>query len=173
MTPPFVPDIKSIDDTHYFDEEDPISDFSESLSGPPPTADDIAEALNPFSREIQTIAKSFIERPHDSVRLRKAERDIDALPMCEEQREYLKSFVKHYGRKEKKRPRDRLLRDKDVAPKVLELRKKGAFLGYTYRRFRPRRDGLSGAGPNRQGGVVVGSGTSKRNVWHRARLSIH
>jgi len=117
MTPPFVPDIKSIDDTHYFDEEDPISDFSESLSGPPPTADEIAEALKPFSREIQTIAKSFIERPHDSVKLRKAERDIDALPMCEEQREYLKSFVKHYGRKEKKRPRDRLLRDKDVALK--------------------------------------------------------
>lgn len=36
--------------------------------------------------------------------------------------------------REKKRPRDKLLRDPEVGKKVLELRKKGAFLGYTYRR---------------------------------------
>lgn len=173
MTPPFVPNIKSMDDTHYFDEEDPISDFSESTSGPAPTVGEIDEALRPFSQEIQLLAKKFIERPHDSVKLKKVERDIDAFPMCEDQKEYLKGFVKHYGRKEKKRPRDRLLRDKDIAPTVLELRKKGAFLGYTYRRYRPRRDRMSSASPDRQGGVVVGSGTAKRTVWHRPRLSIH
>ena len=38
--------------------------------------------------------------------------------------------------KEKKRPRDRVLRDKVVGRQVLDLRKKGAFLGYTYRRPR-------------------------------------
>jgi protein-serine/threonine kinase len=37
-------------------------------------------------------------------------------------------------RKEKKRPRDKLLRDPYVGRTVLELRKKGAFVGYTYRR---------------------------------------
>jgi protein-serine/threonine kinase len=37
-------------------------------------------------------------------------------------------------RKEKKRPRDKLLRDPHVGRAVLELRKKGAFIGYTYRR---------------------------------------
>lgn len=37
QTPPFVPEIKSMDDTHYFDEEEPISDFSESVADPPPT----------------------------------------------------------------------------------------------------------------------------------------
>lgn len=36
--------------------------------------------------------------------------------------------------KEKKRPRDKMLRDPEVGKMVLELRKKGAFLGYTYRR---------------------------------------
>lgn len=36
--------------------------------------------------------------------------------------------------KEKKRARDKMLRDPDLGKKVLELRKKGAFLGYTYRR---------------------------------------
>ena len=30
MVPPFVPQIASAEDTHYFDEEEPISDFSES-----------------------------------------------------------------------------------------------------------------------------------------------
>ncbi|KAF2850273.1 Serine/threonine-protein kinase-like protein cbk1 [Plenodomus tracheiphilus IPT5] len=39
-------------------------------------------------------------------------------------------------KKEKKRPRDKLLRDPQVGRAVLELRKKGAFVGYTYRRPR-------------------------------------
>jgi hypothetical protein len=39
-------------------------------------------------------------------------------------------------KKEKKRPRDKLLRDPQVGRTVLELRKKGAFMGYTYRRPR-------------------------------------
>ncbi|KAH7064482.1 hypothetical protein BKA63DRAFT_572381 [Paraphoma chrysanthemicola] len=37
-------------------------------------------------------------------------------------------------KKEKKRPRDKMLRDPHVGRAVLELRKKGAFVGYTYRR---------------------------------------
>jgi protein-serine/threonine kinase len=136
MTPPFVPNINSTDDTHYFDEEEPISDFSESLQNMTPTVEDIADALKPFNREIQILATGFIERPHDTVRLRKMEREIDGFVMCEEQKEYLKQFVKLYGKKEKKRPRDKLLRDKETAPRVLQLRKEGAFLGYTYRRIR-------------------------------------
>ena len=87
--------------------------------------------------------------------------------MGEEQKDYLKAFVKHYGRKEKKRPRDKLLRDRDTAPKVLELRKQGAFLGYTYRRFRGGRQ--SQARP----GIVPASNTGGKRVWYRARLSIH
>ena len=39
-------------------------------------------------------------------------------------------------RKEKKRPRDKILRDPQVGRTVLEIRKKGAFIGYTYRRPR-------------------------------------
>jgi protein-serine/threonine kinase len=172
MVPPFVPNIKSVDDTHYFDEEEPISDFSESVSGAPPTAEEVSQALKVFNRETQVLAKGFIERPHDSVKLRKVEKEIDSFLLPDEQKEYLKAFVKQYGRKEKKRPRDRLLRDKDTAPKVLELRKKGAFLGYTYRRFRPAGQSIGKASASRQGSVV-GSVASKRTVWHRARLSIH
>ena len=166
MTPPFVPNIKSTDDTYYFDEEDPISDFSESLSNFTPTVQEVVDALRPFNREIQILATGFIERPHDTVRLRKVEREIDGFVMCEEQKEYLKSFVKHYGKKEKKRPRDRLLRDKETAPKVLELRKRGAFLGYTYRRIRA-------VGSVGRSGGAAGSVASKKAVWHRTGLSIH
>ena len=36
-------------------------------------------------------------------------------------------------KKEKKRLRDKLLRDPEVGQTVLELRKKGAFINYTYR----------------------------------------
>jgi len=168
--PPFVPEITSKEDTQYFDEDEPISDFSDSVSGPPPTTQEISDALKPFNREIQIIAKGYVETLHDSIKLRRVEREIDGFMMCDEQKEYLKAFVKHYGRKEKKRPRDKLLRDREMAPKVLELRKKGAFLGYTYRKFRH--------GKGSQGSSLVGSqksigSVSKKNVWHRARLSIH
>jgi len=37
-------------------------------------------------------------------------------------------------RKEKKRPRDKILRDPFMAATALEVRKSKAFLGYTYRR---------------------------------------
>ena len=39
-------------------------------------------------------------------------------------------------KKERKRPRDRILRDRKAGKTALEIRKKGAFLGYTYRRPR-------------------------------------
>jgi hypothetical protein len=39
-------------------------------------------------------------------------------------------------KKDKKRPRDKILRDPEVGRTVLEIRKKGAFIGYTYRRPR-------------------------------------
>lgn len=161
MVPPFVPNIKSMEDTHYFDEEDPISDFSESMIHPEATLEDIAEALKGFNREIRILATAYIDKPHDTVKMRKIDKEIENFNVNDEQKHYLKGFVRMYGRKEKKRPRDRLLRDKDVAPKVLELRKEGAFLGYTYRRIRPARSD--------KGSMSM----RKREVWHRAQLSIH
>lgn len=168
-TPPFVPNIKSLDDTHYFDEEEPISDFSDSSPDVEPDGEEVDYALRPFHPQVRALAMGFIGRPYDSTRLRKVEKDIDAFNMGDEQTEYLKAFVRHYGRKEKKRPRDRLLRDKDMAATVMELRKKGAFLGYSYRRMRAAKDGL---GSSCDGPLVVNSVT-KKNVWRRARLSLH
>jgi protein-serine/threonine kinase len=173
MTPPFVPNIKSTDDTHYFDEEDSISDFSASASQAQPTTEEVADALKKFNRELQILATGFIERPYDSIRLRKVDKEIDAVNVSDEQKNYLKEFVKRYGRKEKKRPRDRLLRDRDLASKVLELRKRGAFLGYTYRRIRTGKVDLGKAAVSGISGAVVAGSPGKRNGWHRMRLSIH
>lgn len=173
--PPFVPAIKSMDDTHYFDEEDPISDFSESVDQQQAGPGEVADALKHFNREIQILAKGFIEKPYDTARLKKIEKEIETFNMADEQKEWLKAFVRHYGKKEKKRPRDKLLRDKDTAAKVLELRKKGAFLGYTYRRYRPTREtyGRASTGSRRSAYWASGSMSGKRTVWHRARISIN
>lgn len=170
MVPPFVPDISSTEDTHYFDEEEPISDFSDSACLPPPTFDDITDALKPFNRDIQLLATGFIDKPADSVKMRKIEKEIDTFNVCEEQKDYLKCFVRHYGKKEKKRPRDRCLRDRELAPRVLEIRKKGAFLGYTYRRIRYTKSGSNTVRRTEYGSVTS---PGKKKVWHRARLSIH
>lgn len=49
----------------------------------------------------------------------------------------LRSVLKRKShKKDKKRPRDKVLRDPLVGRTVLEIRKKGAFIGYTYRRPR-------------------------------------
>jgi hypothetical protein len=37
-------------------------------------------------------------------------------------------------KRERKRPRDKILRDKGVGKTALEIRKRSVFLGYTYRR---------------------------------------
>ncbi|KAG9242652.1 kinase-like domain-containing protein [Calycina marina] len=171
MTPPFVPNIKSTEDTHYFDEEDPISDFSDSVSCAEQKIGDIENALRPFSQRIQLLATGFIDRPHDSVTLRKFDRDIDNLSINAEQKTYLKGFGRHYGPKDRKRPRDKLLRDRSTAPKVLQLRKQSAFLGYTYRRIRGGKEGfkvIRGPMPRAGSSVVM-----NKSAWHRARLSIH
>lgn len=140
MTPPFVPAIKSLDDTHYFDEEEPISDFSTSMDEDggltPPTEEDLNDALRCFNREIQILARGYVGSAYDSTKLRRIEREIDGFTLGEDQKEYLRGFVRAYGRKEKKRPRDRLLRDQEYRAGVLECRKRAAFLGYSWRRMR-------------------------------------
>ncbi|KFY80491.1 hypothetical protein V499_00669 [Pseudogymnoascus sp. VKM F-103] len=180
MTPPFVPAIKSIDDTHYFDEEEPISDFSTSVDDAvnltPPTDDELDAALRCFNREIQILARGYVGSAYDSTKLRRIEREIEGFVMGEEQKEYLRGFVRAYGRKEKKRPRDRLLRDGEYRQRVLECRKRGAFLGYSWRRIQKNslRD-LSekkgtGGGMGRNG---LGAAKGKAKVWMRGRLSVN
>ena len=105
--PPFVPDVKSREDTKYFDEEDPVSDVDDE-SSPDHLPEVSADAA--AGRATQVDGAQW-QRDDAEAKNKKAV-------------------------KEKKRPRDRVLRDKVVGREVLELRKKGAFLGYAYRRPR-------------------------------------
>ncbi|KAI0818056.1 kinase-like protein [Xylaria sp. FL0064] len=234
ITPPFVPRIASIEDTHYFDEEEPISDWSESGSdddndedddndddagseaglrealqqqqklpaleanpllamhaaiaaaptgectnlspftppGPPHTGSLIHNAhpstavprsaqkmaamqaqLAAFPRHIRSILAQFVASPYDSTRLKRMDREINALAAASTPpttattasgasvhfqesalAEQMKAFVRAFGRRERKRPRDRLLRDRKTKATVLRVRKETAFLGYTFRR---------------------------------------
>lgn len=230
LDPPFVPMIRSPDDTQYFDEDEPITDFSKSDDDdedqPPPDpqesspgvnlnnaagrdgADDnaaatplasnldaspastvnytqqptspesqpadsprdevpasskpkvaaaaataavmsataskkraereahLAEALGRFDRGIQHAVRSWLAVPYDSLRLRNFELQVDVEPSLRAaDRDALKALVRAHGRKERKRPRDRLLRDPRTKKVVLEERKKTAFLGYDWARM--------------------------------------
>ena len=187
LEPPHVPQLGSMDDTRYFDEEDEISDWSESdtsesdqidtpshhhhhqpedatdpptLSPPgntppdspetalPPTAaplraapsraDEAREAMAGFRRSVQRWAMTAIATPYDTARLRALDAQIDSMSgLNPSERAALRHFIRVFGRKERKRPRDRLLRDKTTRNIVMEVRKKTAFLGYTWRRMRP------------------------------------
>ena len=122
--PPFVPDTSGVDDTKYFDEEDPISDVDDAASqssdyedierglasgkfGNTPATQ--VDGANGQHHHVIEFAATHNTKPHS--------RDANAAK-C----------------KTKKRPRDKVLRDKEVGRKALDLRKKGAFIGYTYRR---------------------------------------
>lgn len=139
LSPPFVPRIDSVEDTHYFDESEPIEDWSESTPSPGGLSpDDVKTILCDFREGVQIMAMQLVATPYDSAKLRTIDQQIDAIAaLAAEEKEVLKHFVRLYGRKERKRPRDRLLRDEGTKNVVMEVRKQTAFLGYTWRRMRP------------------------------------
>ena len=114
--PPFVPHVHGGQPiTKYFDDENDIMSASDHLDS---SSYEAVEELKFAANEETSPA---------------AETDKAAPPSASEQ---IVSSVQKVKRrkKEKKRPRDKLLRDPQIGRKVLELRKKGAFVGYTYRR---------------------------------------
>ena len=116
--PPFVPDVKGREDTKYFDDEDELSDVEDVSSCS--VLDKIAGPNVEQGRPVQVDGAVAAQgaSPQNA-------QDVEDADGAEK---------KPAKVKEKKRPRDRVLRDKDVSRKVLEIRKKGAFAGYTYRR---------------------------------------
>ncbi|MCJ1473352.1 hypothetical protein MMC13_002003 [Lambiella insularis] len=137
---PEVPDVKSRYDTKYFDEEEPISDVDDASS----TSSVQEQELKAQEAYEEGIAAAYnaalagqgnmdgAQNANEAIRAEVAKQDV-AIAVGEA------DLAGKQGEKvkEKKRPRDRILRDTAVAKQVLDLRKKGAFLGYTYRRPRP------------------------------------
>lgn len=133
--PPFVPKVKSWEDTKYFDEDEPISDVDDV------STDVSAEDANNEHEQADASPKQYpmADGPVADTVL-KGPNGVKPNPGATvaqnggEQVAQKSAGKSHRKRKEKKRPRDKILRDEEVGGKVLDIRKKGAFLGYTYRR---------------------------------------
>ncbi|KAL8848561.1 MAG: hypothetical protein Q9221_006450 [Calogaya cf. arnoldii] len=127
--PPFVPDVKGRDDTKYFDEEEPVSDVDDaSRTGSSVDHDAKAGAPRNVAAAIVTNQLDGAHGPQTTTTVRGF--GDDGSPSLRQGDNTARSAKP----KEKKRPRDRVLRDKEVGRTVLEMRKRAAFLGYTYRR---------------------------------------
>lgn len=113
--PPFVPKVRGWEDTRYFEDDGAMGDVDGAAAGNTDQESD-AEA---GSNSLQTLEPSKVAKPLG----KKA-------PTAKKSSTKVQKKVV----KEKKRPRDKILRDEMVGKTVLEMRKRGAFLGYTYRR---------------------------------------
>ncbi len=102
-----------------------------------PIADSINDALDALDASVQVRALEWIATPYDASRLKLIDAEIDQLlatGLPAPEAEALRCFVRRYGKREKKRPRDRLLRDKHTKKLSMELRMRHTFMGYTWRR---------------------------------------
>lgn len=125
--PPFVPRVHGGQPiTKYFDDEAEIMSASDHLDSSSYEA--VGELL------VSNLADRVGENETTPLVQPATQQNSIAKPA---QALFAKSLQEMKRRKrEKKRPRDKLLRDPDVGRTVLEIRKKGAFVGYTYRRPR-------------------------------------
>jgi protein-serine/threonine kinase len=121
--PPFVPRVRGDQPiTKYFDDENEIMSASDHFDS---SSYDNAEGV--------IVPNTVTKLKDDDEVAPTAQPGVAADPPAFEQ--VCTAIGKMRRRnKEKKRPRDKLLRDPQVGRTVLELRKKGAFIGYTYRR---------------------------------------
>ncbi|OJD24367.1 AGC/NDR/NDR protein kinase [Blastomyces percursus] len=131
--PPFVPKVKSWEDTKYFEDEDPISDMEDGSSQgdtcpetevPGPVANNLDSS---HTVKVMDIGAQT-DGPQAASMKEVLKRSGKAGPEANAQEKWQKK------KKEKKRPRDKILRDEIIGRQALNLRKRGAFLGYTYRR---------------------------------------
>jgi protein-serine/threonine kinase len=123
--PPFVPRVHGGQPiTKYFDDEAEIMSASDHLDS---SSYEVVEGL--------ATPDDPTHRGEDDITPQAGIKQDGAAPPTHEG--FAKTFQNIRRRKrEKKRPRDKLLRDPQVGRTVLEIRKKGAFVGYTYRRPR-------------------------------------
>ena len=157
--PPFVPRVKDWEDTKYFDEEQPISDIDSVSSDEeaeeqemrkiekavekletPPEVDQGSKASQHHHEDQHIIPSTALKlNANEKVLTLKTPdgKPIAALPLNT-------TLVQHDAaenvdlapkkNKEKKRPRDKILRDPETGKTAVKMREKGAFLGYAYRK---------------------------------------
>lgn len=123
--PPLIPRVRNWEDTRYFDDWKGIANIEEASPNSDLEEDDTDHDEKPDSAapgRPQSQPRPTLEPPTTGT----------APPMRTEAS--AKKAQEAEKRREKKRPRDKILRDKKIGKTALEIRKRGAFLGYTYRR---------------------------------------
>ncbi|KKK12347.1 hypothetical protein P175DRAFT_0557369 [Aspergillus ochraceoroseus IBT 24754] len=126
--PPFIPKVKNWEDTRYFDD-----------GGYPSDPDDIStdsEGGHPEVGKVSGDDKGGHYAEQDEGKRNNPVFDRNIAPN-NDAKDVANSSAKGKKKKrhnEPRRPRDKILRDKRLRKTVVDIRKKGAFLGYTYRR---------------------------------------
>lgn len=133
-TAPLIPDVKNCYDTKYFDEEIPVSDVDDASSSST-VSDAELRAQEAFEEGIATAYAAEVLNMQNGGNFDGASYGPAGGTLKATVPEAM--VIKGVKPREKKRARDRILRDKSVGRQVLQLRKKGAFVGYAYRRPRP------------------------------------
>ncbi|KAL4787290.1 hypothetical protein BJX76DRAFT_345591 [Aspergillus varians] len=125
MSPPFIPKVRGWEDTRYFEDGDYPTDHDDESTD--------SEADRAKDDKVQHGGKGSLQRHDQSLKNNLNPDSHTPGKECHKDtaNPLTKGKKKH---KEPKRPRDKLLRDRRHRNMVLEMRKKGAFLGYTYRR---------------------------------------
>ncbi|EIT73211.1 serine/threonine protein kinase [Aspergillus oryzae 3.042] len=122
-SPPFIPKVKSWEDTRYFEDAGGVVDNDDiSITTDAQGSGDGPEGTGYKPKPIQNQAESQ-QKQRGPIPDENTSIDATEPPT--------KTTKKQ---KHRKRPRDKMLRDKRIQKTVLRMRKEGAFVGYTYRR---------------------------------------
>ncbi|KAE8166517.1 kinase-like domain-containing protein [Aspergillus tamarii] len=122
-SPPFVPKVKSWEDTRYFDDAGSVVDddnisITTDAQGSGDGAEEIGDKPKPIQNQTESRQKQKGPMSNENTSNHAIEPPIKTLKK----------------QRDRKRPRDKMLRDKRIQKTVLKMRKEGAFVGYTYRR---------------------------------------
>ncbi|KAB8234992.1 serine/threonine-protein kinase [Aspergillus alliaceus] len=124
--PPFIPKVKGWEDTRYFEDADGAAGNDElSTTTDAQNSADESEGAEGGPKPMQNPP----EPPQDQCSCKGPSPDENTWSDAREPP--TKGLEKQ---KQRKRPRDKMLRDKRIQKTVLKMRKEGAFVGYTYRR---------------------------------------
>ncbi|KAE8377404.1 kinase-like domain-containing protein [Aspergillus bertholletiae] len=121
-SPPFIPKVKDWEDTRYFEDAQGVVDTDISITTIAQDSRNGAGETGGKPKLMQSRAESW---------QKKKGRIPDENTSVDSTEPPTQSPKKH---KDRKRPRDKMLRDKKIRKTVLKMRKEGAFVGYTYRR---------------------------------------
>ncbi|OKP02409.1 Serine/threonine-protein kinase cbk1 [Penicillium subrubescens] len=137
--PPYIPRVKDWEDTHYFDDWKDIENLENLEDSDTEKESDENASTKPQAASADNVASPspdppLIKRPVPGGDAIFPATPIEAVTPSAPKQNPEKQ-------KERKRPRDKILRDRKAGKTALEIRKKGAFLGYTYRR--PKRPAMA------------------------------